>query len=211
MNNPADNARSTVFQSASAITVLRARKHSRELPAEPVVRIRPPVFGEKPDFAELWAHREVLYFLMWRDLKVRYKQTALGAAWVILQAVLITIIFTMFLGKLIRVPSDGVPYPIFAYASLLLWTFESNAILSSAYSLVTHAHILTRTYFSRLLIPIATIGVRVVDLLIGSLVLIVLMVYYHVPIGWHVLMFPLFVLQITALTLAIGILTAALN
>jgi len=183
----------------------------RDLPAQPVTRIAPPHFWEKTDFAELWAHREVLYFLMWRDLKIRYKQTILGAAWVVLQPILITAIFTIFLGKLMRVPSDGVPYPVFAYASLLLWTFVSNAILSSSYSLVANAHIITRVYFSRLLIPAATIGVRIVDLVIASFVLIALMLYYHVPVSWNILMFPLFVLMIAALTFAIGVLGASLN
>jgi lipopolysaccharide transport system permease protein len=183
----------------------------KPLPAEPVTRIRPSRFWEKIDYAELWAHREVLYFLMWRDLKVRYKQTIFGAAWVILQPILITLVFTVFFGKLIKVPSDGVPYPIFAYAALLLWTFTSNAVLSSSYSLVTAAQIITRVYFSRLLIPAATVGVRLVDLVIASLVLVALMVYYHVPIGWSMLMLPLFVIQIAVLALAVGFCCAALN
>lgn len=181
------------------------------LPPEPVTKIRPSKFWEKIDFAEVWAHREVLYFLMWRDLKVRYKQTIMGAAWVILQPILMTLVFTVFLGKLIRVPSDGVPYPIFAYPALLLWTFTSNAVLSSSYSLVTNAQIITRVYFSRLLIPAATVGVRLVDLVIASLVLVALMFYYHVPISWSILMLPLFVIQIAALASAIGIWCAALN
>jgi lipopolysaccharide transport system permease protein len=183
----------------------------KRLPAEPVTKIRPGRFWEKIDYAELWAHREVLYFLMWRDLKVRYKQTIIGAAWVILQPILITVVFTIFLGKLIRVPSDGVPYPIFAYTALLLWTFTSNAVLSSSYSLVTNAQIITRVYFSRLLIPAATVGVRLVDLLIASLVLVALMVYYQVPISWSILMLPLFVIQIAVLALAVGVGCAALN
>jgi ABC-type polysaccharide/polyol phosphate export permease len=181
------------------------------LPPEPVTKIRPGKFWEKIDFAEVWAHREVLYFLMWRDLKVRYKQTVMGAAWVILQPILMTLVFTIFLGKLIRVPSDGVPYPIFAYPALLLWTFTSNAVLSSSYSLVTNAQIITRVYFSRLLIPAATVGVRLVDLVVASLVLVALMFYYHVAISWSILMLPLFVIQIAVLVLAIGIWCAAVN
>lgn len=183
----------------------------KRLPSEPVTTIRPSRLWEKIDYAELWAHREVLYFLMWRDLKVRYKQTIIGAAWVILQPILITVVFAIFLGKLIRVPSDGVPYPIFAYAALLLWTFTSNAVLSSSYSLVTNAHIITRVYFSRLLIPAATVGVRLVDLVIASLVLVGLMFYYHVPISSSILMLPLFVIQIAVLALAVGFWCAALN
>ena len=183
----------------------------KHLPAEPLTKIRPRRFWEPVDFAELWAHREVLYFLMWRDLKVRYKQTIIGAAWVILQPIVITLVFTIFLGKLIKVPSDGVPYPLFAYAALLVWTFISNAVLSSSYSIVTNAQIITRVYFSRLLIPAATVGVRLVDLSIASLVLVALMIYYRVPVSWSILMLPLFVIQIGALALAMGIWGAALN
>jgi len=187
--------------------------HSRpnQLPLEPVTRIRPSRFWERIDFAELWTQREVLYFLIWRDLKVRYKQTIIGAAWVIVQPILITIVFAVFLGKLIRVPSDGVPYPIFAYTALLLWTFVSNAVLSSAYSLVTNAQIITRVYFSRVMIPAAAVGVRLVDLLIASLVLIGLMIYFRVPLNWNLLMFPVFVAELTALALAVGLTCAALN
>jgi lipopolysaccharide transport system permease protein len=183
----------------------------RNLPADPVTKITPPRVWEKIDFAELWAEREVLYFLMWRDIKVRYKQTIIGAAWVVLQPILITIVFAVFLGQLMKVPSDGVPYPIFAYASLLLWTFVSNAVLSSTYSLATSAHIITRVYFSRALIPMATIGVRLLDFLIASAVLVGLMLYYRAPVTRAVLMLPLFVLMTTALALAIGLFCAALN
>jgi lipopolysaccharide transport system permease protein len=183
----------------------------KHLPLEPVTKIRPSRFWDPIGFAELWSHREVLYFLMWRDLKVRYKQTILGAAWVILQPIVITLVFTIFLGKLIRVPSDGVPYPIFAYTALLVWTFISNAVLSSSYSIVTNAQIITRVYFSRLLIPAATVGVRLVDLIIASLVLVALMIYYRVPLSWSILMLPLFVIQVGALALAVGIWGAALN
>jgi lipopolysaccharide transport system permease protein len=181
------------------------------LPAEPVTRIRPARFWEMIDLRELWAHREVLYFLIWRDLKVRYKQTLLGAAWVIMQPLLITAVFAIFLGRLIKVPSDGVPYPIFAYAALLLWTFVSNAVLSSTYSLVINSQIITRVYFSRLLIPAAAVGVRVVDLLIASVVLVGLMLYYRVPISSSILMFPVFVVLVAVLTFAIGVLGASLN
>jgi lipopolysaccharide transport system permease protein len=148
---------------------------------------------------------------MWRDLKVRYKQTLLGAGWVVLQPILMTIVFAVFLGRLIKVPSDGVPYPIFAYSGLLLWTFVSNAVLSSCYSLVTNTHLITRIYFSRVLIPMATVGVRLVDLIIAGVVLILMMLYYHVPISLSLLLLPLFVIQAAILALAIGLLGAALN
>ena len=184
---------------------------ARQLPAAPVIRIRPARFWENIDFSELWHHREVLYFLIWRDLKVRYKQTIIGAAWVIVQPILITAVFAIFLGRLIRVPSDGIPYPVFAYTALLLWTFISNSILSSSYSLVINSQIITRVYFPRIMIPAAAIGVRLVDLIIASGVLIAMMIYYRIPLGWHMLMFPVFIIHLAVLALAIGILAAALN
>jgi len=203
---------STSLNDANAVmSSALPRSRPSQLPPEPVTRIRPSRFWESIDFAELWTQREVLYFLMWRDLKVRYKQTIIGAAWVIVQPILITIVFAVFLGKLIRVPSDGIPYPIFAFTALLLWTFVSNAVLSSTYSLVTNAQIITRVYFSRVLIPAAAVGVRLVDFLIATLVLIGLMIYFHVPITWNILMFPVFVAEIAALTLAVGLICAALN
>ncbi len=203
---------STSLNDANAVlSVAMRRARANELPQDPVTRIRPSRFWEKIDFAELWTQREVLYFLIWRDLKVRYKQTIIGAAWVIVQPILITIVFAVFLGKLIRVPSDGVPYPIFAFTALLLWTFVSNAVLSSSYSLVTNAQIITRVYFSRVMIPAAAVGVRLVDLLIASVVLFGLMIYFHVPVSWNTLMFPVFVVQLAALALAVGLICAALN
>jgi len=202
---------STSIDHADSVIASRLHQPFKPLPQEPVTQITPARLWEKIDLAEIWTQREVLYFLMWRDVKVRYKQTAIGAAWVVLQPILITIVFAVFLGKLIKVPSDGLPYPIFAYASLLVWTFVSNSILSSSYSLVTNAHIITRVYFSRLLIPAAAIGVRLLDFLIASVVLIGLLVYYRVPVTRTALMFPVFVLMIAALTLAIGLLGAALN
>jgi lipopolysaccharide transport system permease protein len=211
MSTSVDKANASMSDAPIVAAVSERDGPVKCLPPEPVTKIRPSKFWEKIDFAELWAHREVLYFLMWRDLKVRYKQTIMGAAWVILQPILMTLVFTIFLGQLIRVPSDGVPYPIFAYPALLLWTFTSNAVLSSSYSLVTNAQIITRVYFSRLLIPAATVGVRLVDLVIASLVLVALMFYYHVTISWSILMLPLFVIQIAVLALAIGIWCAAMN
>ena len=193
------------------VIVDRSDAAIRQLPPVPVIRIRPSRFWENIDFAELWHHREVLYFLIWRDLKVRYKQTIIGAAWVIVQPILITAVFAVFLGRLIKVPSDGIPYPVFAYAALLLWTFISNSILSSSYSLVINSQIITRVYFPRIMIPAAAIGVRLVDLMIASAVLIAMIIYYRVPLGWQALMFPIFIIHIGVLALAIGILAAALN
>ena len=193
------------------VIVDRSDAAIRQLPPVPVIRIRPSRFWENIDFAELWHHREVLYFLIWRDLKVRYKQTIIGAAWVIVQPILITVVFAVFLGRLIKVPSDGIPYPVFAYSALLLWTFISNSILSSSYSLVVNSQIITRVYFPRIMIPAAAIGVRLVDLMIASAVLIAMIIYYRVPLGWQALMFPVFIIHLGVLAVAIGILAAALN
>lgn len=204
----------SVNEANAVITELPAPAFERKprlLPAEPVIKVRPITFWEGFDFAELWAHREVLYFLMWRDLKVRYKQTILGAAWVVVQPVLMTLVFAFFLGSLIRVPSDGVPYPLFAFSGLLLWTFVSNAVLSSCYSLVTNAQIITRIYFSRIMIPAASVGVRLVDLVVAAAVLVAMMLYYRVPLSWSMLLLPLFIVQIAVLVLAVGLLAAALN
>lgn len=181
------------------------------LPDEPLIKIRPNTSWPKLNFNGLWAGRELLYFMMWRDLKLRYKQTLIGATWVVLQPILTTLVFTIFLGRLVQVPSDGMPYPIFAYSALLLWMFLSNGVLSSSYSIVVNANIITKVYFERLLIPAATIGVRLVDFIIASIILGALMLYYGVPVTSSILMLPVFVAQITVLALAIGIWTAALN
>jgi lipopolysaccharide transport system permease protein len=181
------------------------------LPDEPVIRIRPGASWLSLDLKDVWAHRELLYQLIWRDLKVRYKQTVLGAAWVVLQPVSTTIIFTLFLTKMLHVPSANVPYPLFLYAGLLLWTFFSNAILGCAYSLVANTHVLTKVYFPRLLFPCAAIGVRLVDFIIASGVLVALMIYYGVPLTRSVLLMPLIIAEVTLLALALGIGAAALN
>jgi homopolymeric O-antigen transport system permease protein len=201
---------STSLNDAAAIasaTVVETRNGRRD---EPLIRIRPAKFWETVDVQEWWAHRETLYFLMWRDLKVRYKQTTIGAAWVLLQPVLMTIVFTIFLGRFMHAPSDDIPYPIFAYSAMLVWTFTSTAILSSSYSLVTNSQIITRIYFPRLALPVSATGVRLVDFLIASLVLIVFMVYYGVPIGWKMLLLPALIVEMAALALAVGVLTAGL-
>lgn len=210
MSSSVDQANAVMSQREGAATTLPSRA-TRLLPDAPVIKIRPGSFWESIDFAELWEHRDVLYFLMWRDLKVRYKQTVLGAGWVVFQPVLMTVVFAVFLGKLIRVPSDGIPYPLFAYSGLLLWTFVSNAVLGSCYSLVTNSQIITRIYFSRILIPTASVGVRLVDLVIAAALLVPLIFYYHVPLSLTFLILPFLLIQIAVLVLAVGILGAALN
>lgn len=183
----------------------------KDLPEEPFIRIRPGVSRFALGLRDAWARRELFYYLMWRDLKVRYKQTVLGAAWVLLQPILTTLIFTIFLAKLMHASSDGVPYPLFAFAGLLLWTFFSNAVLSSGHSLVASAHLLTKIYFPRIIIPGAAIGVRLVDFVVASVVLLGLMFYYGVEPTWRMLLLPLVLAELTLLAAALGVWAAALN
>ena len=206
MSTSIDDAAAIVSQQ-SAPLIQSSRNYAVD---QPVNRIRPAKFWEMINPRELWTHRAVLYFLIWRDLKARYKQSVLGAVWVVLQPVLTTIVFAIFLGRFLHAPSDGVPYPIFAYSSMLLWTFTSTAILSSSYSLVTNSQIITRIYFPRLTLPIAAVGVRLVDFTIAAVVLIAFMIYYGVSVSRGIMILPLLILEMTALALAIGILTAAL-
>ena len=163
------------------------------------------------DLKSLWDYRELLYFLTWRDVKVRYKQTALGAAWAIIQPLFTMIIFTIFFGKLANMPSDGIPYPIFAYAALLPWTFFSNAITSSGNSLVGSAHLITKVYFPRMIIPGAAVAAGLIDLLVAFGILIVLMIYYGVGVTWNLLMLPALILLTTVLAVGVGMWTSALN
>jgi homopolymeric O-antigen transport system permease protein len=178
---------------------------------EPLVRIRPAASWVPLNFKQVWAYRELLYFLMWRDVKVRYKQTVLGAAWAIIQPLFTMLIFTLFFGRLAGVPSDNVPYPVFVYAGLLIWTFFSNALANSGNSLVGNQNLLTKVFFPRIIIPGATVGAGLVDLAIGFLVLIGLMIYYSVPLTWGVLLVPVIIAFVTLLALGVGMWVSALN
>ncbi|HEU4833388.1 MAG TPA: ABC transporter permease [Pyrinomonadaceae bacterium] len=163
------------------------------------------------DLSELWAYRELLFFLTWRDIRVRYKQAVLGMGWVVLQPLLMTLVFTVFLGVIVRVPSDNVPYPLFAYSGLLLWTFFSGAISGSGNSLIGNTHLITKVYFPRLLIPLASILARMVDLLVALIMLIGLMIYYRAGVSTGLLMAPLLIVLLALLALGLGMWTSALN
>lgn len=160
---------------------------------------------------ELWLYRELLYFMMWRDLKVRYKQTVLGVVWVIMQPLMMTLIFTLFLGQLARVPSDGAPYPLMVYAGFLPWTFFSSAVASSGNSLVGSSHLITKVYFPRMIIPGASVGARVVDFGVGFVILVVMMLFYGVGLTWNLLMLPVLVVLTTLLALGLGMWVSAIN
>jgi lipopolysaccharide transport system permease protein len=163
------------------------------------------------ELRDLWIHRDLFFLLAWRDVKIRYKQTLLGAAWAILQPLLTMVVFTLLFGRLARVPSEGQPYAIFSYAGLLPWNFFVAAVTNSSNSLVNSSNLITKVYFPRLLVPTAAVGAALVDIAIASLILLILMPIYGV--GFHpnlILYVPLVVL--TALTAsAVGIWTAALN
>lgn len=181
------------------------------LPDEPIVRIRPSKSSVAVDLRDLWAYRELLYFLTWRDLKVRYKQTALGIAWAIIQPFFTMVIFTLFFGRLAGVPSDGVPYPVFVYAGLLVWTFFANAVSGSGNSLVSNANLLTKVYFPRMIIPGAAVGAGLVDFAVAFVILVGMMIYYGVSPNWSVMLLPLLALLTTLLALGVGMWMSALN
>jgi lipopolysaccharide transport system permease protein len=180
-------------------------------PAQPLVTIEPRKSLSWTDLRDVWVYRELLYFLVWRDLKVRYKQTTVGVAWVVLQPILTTLVFSVFLGMLARVPSDGVPYSIFVFAGLLPWTFLSGALNSSGNSLVGSAHLITKVYFPRILIPIAAVGARLVDFLISFVVLAGMLAFYRMAPTVNLLMLLPLILLVTLLTLAVGLLASASN
>src|SRR6266481_4141053 len=173
--------------------------------ALPTLRIAPSKGWVPLKLSELWEYRELLYFLVWRDIKVRYKQTLLGAAWAIIQPVLTMVVFTLFFGKLAKVPSDGIPYPLFAFAGLVPWTLFAYSLTESSSSLVTNQNLITKVYFPRLIIPLASVLAGLVDFAISFSVLLVLMVYYGVMPKLAALTVPLFVMLAVLAALSIGI------
>jgi lipopolysaccharide transport system permease protein len=160
---------------------------------------------------ELWAYRELLYFLVWRDVKVRYKQTALGAAWAILQPLMTAVVFTIFFGRLAGIASDGLPYPLFSYAGLLVWTFFAQGLSQSSNSVVGSAQLITKVYFPRLVIPIAAVLSGLVDLAVALPVLVAMMWYYGIWPGAAVLTVPLFALLALVAATGVGLWLSALN
>src|SRR5262245_46699108 len=174
------------------------------LPAEPLVVIQPGKRWSILSFSEIWAYRELLFFLTWRDVKVRYKQTALGAAWAILQPLFMMIIFTIFFGRLAAVGSSGIPYPLFALAGVVPWTFFANAITASGNSLVGSAHLITKVYFPRLIVPAAAILAGLVDFMLSFILMCLLMIYYRVPLTAQILFLPALVLLTSLFALGVG-------
>jgi lipopolysaccharide transport system permease protein len=168
MVTPAIESQPTVSNSPADLT-----------PALPVTIIQPSRGWVSLRLHELWEYRELLYFLTWREVKVRYKQTALGAAWAIIQPLFTMLVFSLFFGRLAKIPSDGIPYPLFAMAGLIPWTFFSNALTQSSNSLVSSANLISKVYFPRLTIPLAAVLSGVVDFLISLGLLLGMMAFYH--------------------------------
>jgi lipopolysaccharide transport system permease protein len=160
---------------------------------------------------ELWEYREFLYFLTWRDIKVRYKQTVLGAAWAIIQPLFTMLVFSLFFGRLAKVPSDGLPYPLFVYSALVPWTFFANSLSQSSNSLVGNAHLLTKVYFPRLTIPIAAVASQVLDFVLAFIVLLGMMIYYGINLKIQAFWLPGLLLLSLVMALGAGLWFSALN
>ena len=188
-----------------------ANSLANRAPGALTMRIEPPRTWLDLRLKELWMFRELLYFLVWRDVKVRYKQTALGAAWAILQPVMTMLVFSVFFGRLAKVPSDGIPYPVFAFTALLPWQLFAYALTESSNSLVSNQNLITKVYFPRLVIPISAVLAGLVDFGISFVVLLVLMRYYGIVPTAAVALLPLFVLLAIVTALAVGLWLSALN
>ena len=198
-------------QSLEPVSSLPKASDISTLDETPHVLIKSEESGVQLNLQDLWAYRELLYFLTLRDIKVRYKQTVMGAAWVIIQPLMTMLIFNLVFSKFARLDTKDIPYPVFAYSGLLLWTFFSNSVTSGTYSLVNNSHLVTKVYFPRAFIPSAAVGAGLVDLLIASLILIALAIYYGINPSWNLALLPLFVLLAAMLALGTGILVSALT
>jgi lipopolysaccharide transport system permease protein len=176
-----------------------------------VIHIRPSTGWVSLRLTELWVYRELLYFLIWRDIKVRYKQTVLGAVWAIVQPVLSMAVFSLFFGRLANMPSDGVPYPIFCFAALVPWTFFANGLGQSANSLVGSANLISKVYFPRLIIPVAAVLSGLADFFLSFFVLLVMLVYYGSTLTPKALLLPGFLLLALLTSLGVGLWFSALN
>jgi len=176
-----------------------------------VLVIEPRTGYVQVGWRELWAARELLYFLAWRDLKTRYAQTAIGAGWALIQALLSTLIFTLVFSYLAKVPSDGLPYPLFAFAALLPWSLFARSLERSTLSVVTEGGLIKKVYFPRLIIPIAATFINLVDFTVGLLILIGMMTWYQVLPQWTVLFLPLFVIVALLTALSVSLWLSALN
>jgi len=178
---------------------------------QPVLRLTPPHGWLDLNLREVWSARELLYFFVWRDIKIRYKQTVIGAAWAVLQPFLTMLVFSLFFGKLAKIPSDGLPYPVFYYCALLPWTYFSGALQEATNVVVGQQHLITKVYFPRLVLPISAVVSGLLDFAIGFVVFLGMMAYYHLTPGPAVLLFPCFLLLAVLTALGAGLWLSALN
>lgn len=177
----------------------------------PVVTIKPSRGWVPLRTKDVWAYRELLYFLTWRDIKVRYKQTVLGAAWAILQPFLTMVVFSLFFGKLAGLPSDDIPYPIFSYSALVIWTFFANGVTQASNSMVESANTIKKIYFPRLVIPIASILSGIIDFLLAFVVLLGMMAFYSIWPTWNIVWLPLLLILAFITALGVGLWFSAMN
>ena len=186
-------------------------KISEKVEPVPHLRIEPSKGWVSLKLRELWVYRELLYFLTWRDIKVRYKQTVLGAAWAIIQPFMMMVVFSLFFGRLGKIPSDGVPYPIFSYAALVPWTFFATGLAMSSNSLVSSANLIKKVYFPRLVIPIATVMSGVIDFVLAFVILIIMMLAYGIVPTVNIVFLPLFLILAFMTSLGVGMWLSAMN
>ncbi|MHB1317409.1 MAG: ABC transporter permease [Anaerolineae bacterium] len=207
-----EHVQSTAPAAAAAATDTPEHAPTAAVPAYvPTTVIQPSRGLAFVDFGALWQYRELLFYLVWRDVKVRYKQTALGVTWVVLQPLASMALFTVLFGVLLKAPSGDVPYPIFAYAGLLPWNYFSAALTRSSSSVVQSANLVTKIYFPRLVIPLSAVLSSLVDLLVSSAVFAVLMAVYRVPLTPRVLVLPALILLAAVTALGFGLWLSALN
>jgi lipopolysaccharide transport system permease protein len=178
---------------------------------KPYAFIKSEQEGVQLNLTELWDFRELLYFLTLRDVKVRYKQTLMGIAWVLIQPLLTMFIFTLVFGRFVKVDTGTMPYPLFALSGLLLWLFFANAVTNSTQSLIVNANLITRVYFPRMFVPAASVAAGIVDMSVAFLLLIGLALYFGVSLSWNNLLLPVFIVLIALLALGVGLLSSALT
>ena len=171
----------------------------------PVIDITPPSGWLDLNFRELWQFRELLYFFVWRDIKVRYKQTAIGAAWAVLQPLMTMLVLSLFFGRLAKIPSGGLPYPIFYFSALLPWMYFAGALQNATNAVVGQQHVITKVYFPRLVLPLSAVVSGLLDFAIGFVVFLGMMVLYRVHPGKAILTFPAFLLLAVATALGVGL------
>jgi lipopolysaccharide transport system permease protein len=177
----------------------------------PVMRITPPSGWWALPLGELWNYRELLYFFVWRDIKIRYKQTAIGAAWAVLQPFLTMLVFSLFFGRLAHIPSEGLPYPIFYYSALLPWMYFASALQNATNTIVENQRLITKVYFPRLALPLSAVLSGLVDFGISFLMFIAMMIYYRIHPSAALLWLPLFLLLAVLTALGVGLWLSALN